>query len=127
MEIWEVIKELTENPSKRFQAIFHEGVIWEVCKHENGSIECIYGKGDLGECRGVLGLGKIEMEAKWEEVKEPVDFMTAFKAFREGKTIYVKDGELSGGKFTYFPKEPYENHRCFSEEDIANGEWYIED
>lgn len=47
--------------------------------------------------------------------------MTAFKAFRKGKAISVEDGEFSG-RFTYYPGARY-----FSEEDIANGKWYIED
>lgn len=72
------------------------------------------------------GATYLNINDEWEEVKEPVDFITAFKAFREGKAISVEDGELSGGRFIYYPRTN-ERYVAFSEEDIANGKWYIED
>lgn len=80
----------------------------------------------INKAKKILGYPPFNTNHVWEEVKESVDFMTAFKAFREGKAISVEDGELTAGRFTYYPRTN-ERYVAFSEEDIANGKWYIED
>ena len=109
MKTWEMLKRLSENPEKTFRRI-SDGL----------EIRCI-----CGRFNWVSGYTFLGTDDEWEEAREPVDFMTAFKAFREGKAISVEDGELSGARFTYYPRTN-ERYVAFLEEDIANGKWYIE-
>lgn len=65
-----------------------------------------------------LGFNGFEV---WREVKEPVDFMTAFIAWNEScKTITC---ELDGSKYMYDKTKDAK----FYASQIARGKWYIED
>ena len=57
----------------------------------------------------------------WGLIQEPVDFMTAYKAWQDGKTIRLqtRDGEF---KFAKGIKDFY-----VSMSDIEYGRWFIED
>jgi len=74
------------------------------------------------------------LKMEWEEVKEPVDFMTAL---RSGKKVMIKhhdlDGELNYMTETYndINDVMYNISNYFTAEGVReiflNGEWYIED
>lgn len=112
-----MIKELTENPDKKFRrvgedrelyvGVYNNFVVWE---------------GDYALETGGEPF-EIYTDLEWEEVKQPVDFMTAFKAFRsKNKNIYcIREGIRAN----YY--EDSENTYFFHEDDIDNGKWYIED
>ena len=102
---------------------------WEIMQHSNKTFKRIRDGFKMHIDRsGTLihdsGFGFININDEWEEVKKPVDFMTAFKAYRKGKTICVENKKTNPDKYTYFPEELQDN--CFTEDDIANGKWYIE-
>lgn len=89
MKTWEMIKELTEHPEKKFRCLeserwcfehLVESVVW------NGN-NAIAFKGDDGDydlfsIRGTL-------DWNWEEVIEPVDFLTAYNDCLENGTTYI--------------------------------------
>ena len=106
MKLWEMIKELTENPEKEF-----------VRKRDGLRIKAK----ENGELNWDSGHRFMKTNDEWEEVKKPVDFMTALRGLREGrKNIYcILDGEMT----TYM--ERAKETRFFSEEQIAWGKWYI--
>ncbi|NLY46833.1 MAG: hypothetical protein GX053_12730 [Tissierella sp.] len=117
MKIWEMIKELTENPDKKFtNNRANKGSY--VALDEDKTL-CWFGEGQ----RGQSFLANFLRDDEWEEVKEPVDFMTAFRAWREeNKTIICKIDKDS--------TVAYEGNRTnfsFHAECIASGKWYIED
>lgn len=116
MKIWEVIRELEKDSSKKF---INEktGVI--IKKNSENAI--IYR--DLNKI-GTVSLTPLFLETEWKEIRKPVDFMTAFKAwYEEGKTIYCEygcdekkfnqDKSLSDFKVDGFM--------------IVEGKWYIVD
>ena len=72
MKTWEMIKELTENPKKKFRL-----------KGNNVVLEVVDGEIDLTDIDWVL------LDDEWEEVKEPVDFMTAIKSRKFVKVEHV--------------------------------------
>ena len=120
MRTWQMIKELTENPTKRFTydtategsyvTVKDVAVVWQ-------------GKEQEGQMLGV----NIANEG-WEEVKQPVNFMEAVES---GKRIKVEHADES--------INPYHDLDCFLDElldfftegelrDILiNGTFYIED
>lgn len=118
MKTWEMIKELTENPDKKF---IRKGDPLEM------SVD------GLKYLRWESGHDYINLKHEWEEIKEPVDFMTA-----------VASGSRIRAEHDLVQEHPYYllNYFCamdevvrdlteyFSEdirEIIINGKWYIED
>lgn len=105
METIEMLKEVKKDANKEFRRI-DDGLIMSI--------------GINGVLNWESGYMNISLYDEWEEVKKPVDFMTAFKAHRDGQAIRVEnDGE---GKM-YYPT----SRGVFYAEDIENGKWYIED
>ena len=80
-----MIKELTENPDKEFISYELRGGR-DVLKAK--SIDGIIGFCDEGAGQHEVLIG-VDLKREWEEVKEPVDFMTAIKALNGGKVIYA--------------------------------------
>lgn len=122
MKTWQMIKELTENPKKKFTytggrtyVIMEDGMI--VWKGE-------YQKGQA------FAIGYInERDREWEEVKQPVTFMEAVKSQKMIKVEH-KDFELDGD-FRDLDDLLYKIGGCFSSGSlsmlITDGKWYIED
>ena len=76
MKTWEMIKELTEHPKKKFKAI-----------NENRQIE-IHGDTLINSFSMTnFIITTKNLNWKWEEVREPVTWKEAFKAGLEGKKI----------------------------------------
>lgn len=116
MQTWEMIKELTENPDKKFKR-FGDGLV-------------VWGDG-LGYLRWESGHDYINIDHEWEEVKEPVDFMTAVSS---GKYIKVEHRLISYEGYDYYRRLDLlmlDLANSFSEGEFAeileNGKWYIED
>ena len=115
MKTWQMIKALTENPTKRFTydtategsyvTVKDVTVVWRGNQQE-------------GQMLGV----NIDNEG-WEEVKQPVSFMEAFKALRSDcKNIYCMNGK---SRFDFMGERI--GAHVFDEDLIGQGKWYIED
>lgn len=127
MKTWEMIKELTENPNKKFIC---DDIITEVKRSSEIHItHNVTGK-DFGAC----------INDEWEEVKQSVDFMTAVHS---GRRIKVEHKYVDKYLITDFEKycefEKYQHMKCVLKflvekfmphiirEIIIDGNWYIED
>lgn len=122
MKTWQMIKELTENPCKRFKNFDNEHLrAW--VEFSTGSIKF----------ENTSQMCKINpsTEWEWEEVKEPVTWQEAFEASINGKKItieyenktyeqesFLKIGCLSLGKTSSYG---------FDRKMLTEGTWYIED
>ncbi len=112
MKTWEMIKKLTENPEKEFTR-----------KSDGLHIKT----NEYGELVWDSGYQFLRLHHDWEEVKKPVDFITAIIAFHAGKDIYCINGDY---RFD-FKYKPYRGLKDIfgnpiSSSDILNGKWYIE-
>ena len=113
MKTWEMIKELTENPSKEFTRK-SDGLHIKTNKY--------------GELIWDSGYQFLRLYHDWKEVKQPVDFMTALNS----RQFVLVEHELA----TYTDYERLDlimvdladnlNSYEFAEV-IENGKWYIED
>lgn len=124
MKTWEMIKELTENPNKKFRATNKNYPI------DRNTIVSV-SDGDIVFKNTIMGAVKlISLLTVFEEVKEPVSFMEAIKSLDEGKTVYC---EVDNRKFTYkqpkhiLPKFVQKKLGCISIKEILEGKWYIEE
>ena len=117
MKTKEMIKELTENPEKEFIRT-RDGLVMRT--------------DERGYLRWEEGHNWINLGDYWEEVKKPVDFMTAAKS---GKRVRVEFSPIR-----YF--EEFDDYYHFDElmlrlaerfcavnltKIIVDGKWYIED
>lgn len=118
MKTWEMIKELTENPEKKF---IRKGDPLEI------SVD------GLNYLRWESGHDYINLEHEWKEVKKPVSFMEVVRAC---KNEYIAIGlscekyDIEFARWTldavlYDLAENYEDGDLA--EIILNGKWYIED
>lgn len=129
MKTWEMIKELTENPDKKFisrnTGIFAELKAYHfIGNYQNKTIEIIN-----NETQKPITLHHLDRE--WEEVKEPVDFMTAVSS---GKYIKVEHHLTTYEEYWYYRRLDLlmlDLADSFNEGEFAeileNGKWYIED
>lgn len=119
MKTWQMIKEIIENPKKKYRPV--NGIDGYV-EFKNNQLVW-NGQGQFGQVMIVTETD----ENEWEEVKEPVDFITAIKS---GKCVGV---EYSGAKYEEMslPNLFYELQQDYSDkiirQMILNGKWYIED
>ena len=121
MKTWEMIKELTENPEKKFK------------EKSFGQVEMFKGYLVQSSNMDIIVINKDILEKEWEEVKEPVSFIDVL---RSGKKVMIKhqdiDGELSYMSETYNDIDDvmYNISNYFTAEGVReillNGEWYIE-
>lgn len=120
MRTWEMIKELTENPNKRFACdpvtdgsyvTVKEGiVVWQ-------------GAGQSGQYMAVTTNSE-----DWEEVKQPVSFMEAVESGKRIKVEHADEFINSYHNLDYFLGELLD---FFPEgelrDTLINGTFYIED
>lgn len=113
---WEMIKELSENPDKKFKS--KDGIIVY-------NLGCgIYFDNDEGKRIEYA----INIYDKWKEVKEPVTWQEAIQAWVEGKTIYcILQDNQDSYKYIYSGTGFRNNKICISRKEIVEGNWYIED
>jgi hypothetical protein len=82
MKTWEMIKELTENPGKKFVSDKGYGGSELTAYVEDGIIKFVYaGFGD--QCPPKPSMGTISLSRSWEEVKEPVSFTEVLEAVKK--------------------------------------------
>ena len=92
MKLWEVIKELTENKDKKF--VFDNGdriytmSIDRSCGSKYFHLSAINDKGaDISELDSGEFDGNFTVNDDWQEVKQPVTWQEAIRAWVYGKTI----------------------------------------
>lgn len=127
MKTWEMIKELTENPNKKFTydratkgsyaTVVHGNVVWQGKEQKEQVVAISVNKDD------------------WEEIKNPVSFMEAVKS---GQPLRVDDPIVNKTHdyYDFYMDYQYINDLLwrlsndFSHEDIrcilTDGEFYIE-
>lgn len=118
METWEMFRELAENPDKRFKSIHGDNLTASTYVEigQGG----FYFKNSKGNSIRVYFIG---FDWVWEEVKQSVDFMEAFKALKHDRKDVTC--ELEGMVYNFFESDT--NELVFNENLIEDGKWYIED
>lgn len=117
MKSWEMIRELSENPKKKFKR-----------KTDGLEIRSMCGRFNWEPGYTFLGVAD-----EWEEIKESVSFLDVVRAGTKGYLISVKhEGMAISYQDWYFKPLMMElGKELESEEEllelIKNGEWYIED
>lgn len=112
MKTWEMIKEITENPEKEF-----------IRKKDGLHIKT----NKDGELIWENGYQFMRLNHEWEEVKKPVDFMTAVEC---GKNIGVQYSgtcyrEMGLADLFYELQQDYSDNGI--RKIILKGKWYIQD
>jgi hypothetical protein len=121
----EAIAMLEQNPRLRFNCVAN-GVPGELRVGVNGAISYI---------------DNLAIYNQWELIQQSVDFLTAVKAYSEGKTIRCEFIGYNGKKYTAIYDDKKENSKynqlvdnnsdivsdpvCC--EEILNGTWYVEE
>lgn len=112
MKTWQMIKELTENPNKEFVRTI-DGLHIKVNKD--------------GELIWDNGYQFMRLNHEWEEIKKPVDFMTAIQSEKpmsvEFSGTKIKKETLAN--ILYRLQENYSDKTI--KQIIVYGKWYIED
>ncbi len=119
MKTWEMIKEITENPEKKFK------------EKSFGQVEMFKGYLVQSSNMDIIVINKDILEKEWEEVKEPVDFMAAVKSGKRFKLINKDDAE--GVLTRYMDLNTFMNtlanmwSKELSKAILTEGKFYIED
>jgi hypothetical protein len=119
---WEAFKMLEENPKNKFTCFDNKRqmmLVLSVC--DDGFVSITYDKN-----KSQLNSN---INDEWALVQEPVDFIEAMKAYREGKNIYC----LWGGYKYFYVHDKYGNKlidiagTTISISEILEGKWYIQE
>ncbi|MBU5424972.1 hypothetical protein KQI41_01000 [Tissierella pigra] len=126
MKTWEMIKELTENPKKKF--VSDKGLPCEIIAYVN-TINVLTFKYKDGEISRGMFIGR-----EWEEVKEPLSFIEVLKAIEEGVPSYLSlESETSDVGYENWALDEMlaDLTDCFGSDEIAdillNSKFYIND
>ena len=129
MKLWEVIKELTEDQTKKFEAKLTSSG-WMVYMSVDTTFskyfkfEVINNKGLIEESRGGGGFnGNVALDLDWQPARQPVPWQKAIEAWAKGKMVYVEN--RAGGRVYRQGGEGEKMYLLQSE--IKNGTWYVED
>lgn len=127
-ETWEVMKMLTENPKLKFTANsgleytmgVDEGYFYFKVFDNNGE----YVNPD--KYAGERFNGNIEVDSVWTLMQEPVPFMEAVKAYKEGKTIWC---ECKNSPTRYYKQSKFDARGRFIifTDHVLEGKWFIEE
>ena len=141
MKLWEVIKELTEDPKKKFEAKL-ESKDWTACMRVDTGFpryfkfEVFSGERLIDQSLdGGAFNGNVALNLDWQLVKQPVTWQEAIQAWADGKMAIC---ELDGDTYVYQWNgnraiSKYQNHLLDQEGDavtvrmISGGTWYVED
>lgn len=121
MKLSEVIAILEERPRKKFVA--DKGKRMEMIAFSDGrTVQFEYTQ----EKNGIVIA--IDTKRDWQEVKQPVSFIEAIKAFDKGSNIYCA---YDNGETFYFTRKPYKGLKDACDNPIASymileGKWYID-
>lgn len=118
MKFWEVIKELTEDPVKRFEQRGRDWVETIAC--EDGFL--VYTSEFRGEVidRGGITENAHLNECDWKLVRQPVTWQEAIEAWGEGHTIK----KCFPNSEQWYPSGTTIH---LTKNDVVNGTWYVED
>ena len=125
MKFWEVIKELTDDPTKKFEAKLSSR--WTMRMSVNTAIsryfrfEIFYDNEliDQSSDRGAFN-GNVALDLDWHLVRQPVTWQEAIEAWGDGRTI----------KKCFQSSEQWylsETTIHLTKNDVVNGTWYVED
>ena len=112
MKLWEVLKELDENPNKRFKSV----------NYNQEEIIISMGTGCYD-----LPFRVLDSNRDWQEIKQPVTWQEAIEAWANGGKVKCI---LHGESFIYDSsqwKNMYSGDGYLCDSEILNGTWYIED
>lgn len=115
MKLWKALKELDENPEKKFSSKF-ERVDADVFI-EGISLKVVH--------QGVVVLA-LDVNRDWQEVKQPVTWQEALEAWVNGKTIKCT---IQGSDFIFDGYKPKLRDQIdtIGRIQLREGTWYIED
>ena len=136
MKLWEVIKELTEDPTKKFEKFEQREPDWvETIGWEDGFL--IYTSEFRGEVidRGGITENADLNESDWQLVRQPVTWQEAIQVWADGKKVaWEEDADRRVfDRNKSWPISKYQNHLLDQEGDavtvrmISGGKWYAED
>ena len=123
MKTWKMTKELTENPDKESISYMKKG-FRDVLKAQSikGAIRFSNEEDNWHEV--LIG---VDLDREWEEIKKPVDFMTAIQSEKpmsvEFSGTKIKKETLAN--MLYRLQENYSDKTI--KQIIVYGNWYIED
>ena len=131
MEYWEVVKELKEDPKKKFEAKL-ESKDWTVrMSVDTGfsryfKFEVFNGARLIDQsCNGGAFNGNVALDLDWQLVRQPVTWQEAIQAWADGKTIKCEHGQIT---FVYnHDDEFFGNHSGVHKRLFTKGTWYVED
>ena len=123
MKLWEVIKELTEDPKKKFEL------------SDRGSRERIesdgnylwYSRIDNGMVSDVPALeDNVDVNNNnWQLVRQPVTWQEAIQVWADGNRVTV-EYEMFGGIVKH-GKTPFGENISVNRNELIQGTWYVED
>jgi hypothetical protein len=122
----EAIAMLEQNPNLKFMDV--DGSILSLSRYGYLFRNHPEDKDGVG-CNGIDG--NIKPNTAWELIQQPVDFLTAVKAYAEGKTIRCERCTTitkynPNGEYTYDLNDT-RTQRAICADEIINGRWYVEE
>jgi len=125
MKLWEVVKELSENPKKKYEAI-DDGLYKLTASYRNGYIvfQAFAPNGDE-----INGANAYKIDQDWQEIKQPVPWQEAIQAWLDNdKDIYVvrENGERIDQSESYRFGIFGDGANGFNRHDFTQGKWFIE-
>ena len=117
MKLWEVLKELEENPEKVFKS--NNGFGEVTLEYSNG-IKFI----GIQKTRDGSFLSEIR---DWQEIKQPVTWQEAIEAWADGDTVKCVLGKSESVFFGEKIAFRNQDASVIDKVQIREGAWYIED
>ena len=132
MKLWEVIKELTDDPTKKFERkdqwkhwVMRTDVVGGAIS--GGTyyfmLDC-HGEDIYGDAGGFHG-NLTNNEDDWHLVRQPVTWQEAIQAWEKGNKVTVEFDSVGGPVKRV--KVPFSDTISVSRTEIIKGTWYVED
>ena len=127
MKFWEVLKELTEDPMRVFEAEL-DSKGWRV-RIEVDTVLSRYFNFEVfngarlidQSCNGGAFNGNVSMDLDWQLVRQPVTWQEAILEFSKGNKVHVKFNGQEWTLSVLIELPEYLNRA------ITIGKWYVED
>ena len=121
MKYWEIVKNLTENPTLSGVAVIGS-IRYELYVDDSRTLQSATYYLQLGTKGTSIGeAGNIDFDG-WEIVRQPVTWQEAIEVWAKGKTVTVST------PFGFESKEVEKSHgSSITEYEITKGTWYVED
>ena len=126
MKLWEVIKALTEDPTRTFESKLESKDLTACMRVDTGfsryfKFEVFNGKRLIDQsCGGGAFNGNVALDLDWQPVPELVTWQEAIQEFAKGKRLIVN---FNNQKWTLEELVEVPNYLDIA---ITNGEWYVE-